>query len=415
MTRLRVSAGRQWLDDRRFVMDIAVAGLLTVLALVDVVADEVTAGERAPDILAFALAAVAGVSLVWRRRAPITVLSVVGVAMVTYWVRGHGAFLAVVGLPSLYAVVLYEPNRRRAWTAAVVASAAMLVAAGVSVLNPPDGFLYPNAVTMAAYLAGAAGVGVVVRNRERIFVDTQRRAEQAEADRRAEAERAVALERSRIAREMHDVVAHGMTAISVQAAAALEMIDAKPHKAAEALARIATVSRESLTEMRRMLGVLRTEDDNGASFLPQPRLEDIATMVDNFVLGGIAAELVVSGSPRELPPGVELTAYRIVQEALTNVRKHAGHPTSVTVELGFGARDLIVYVSDDALGGRSPIAASGAGHGLMGMRERVEIYDGTLTVGPRPDGGFSVRAALPIDAPTEPEPDISPSPAAEIS
>ena len=210
-----------------------------------------------------------------------------------------------------------------------------MLAASVSVLDTADGFAYLTALSVAAFLIGAIAAGVIIRNRERIFVDTERRAAAAEADRVAEAERAVVRERSRIAREMHDVVAHSMSVVAVQAAAGREIVHADPDKAAEVFARIEAVGRESLTELRRMLGVLRDAGDEAASLSPQPGIADIAAAVAESSATGVATELVIEGHQRPLAPGVELTAFRIVQEALTNVRKHGGRSASATVRISY--------------------------------------------------------------------------------
>ena len=200
----------------------------------------------------------------------------------------------------------------------------LLVAASVSLLDTDDGFDALTLVSMIAFLGGAVTAGVVIRNRERIFVDTERRATAAEADRLAAAERAVASERSRIAREMHDVVAHSMSVISVQAAAGREIVHADPDKAAKVFATIEAVGRESLAELRRMLGVLRDSGEHGVALSPQPGIADVTALVAQSPASGVATELVVEGHQRALPPGIELAVYRVVQEALTNVLKHAG-------------------------------------------------------------------------------------------
>jgi signal transduction histidine kinase len=271
-----------------------------------------------------------------------------------------------------------------------------MVAASLSLLDEPDGFEYLGALSVFAFLVGAIAAGVIVRNRERIFVDAERRAAAAEADRLAEAERAVATERSRIAREMHDVVAHGMSVVAVQAAAGREIVHADPDKAAEVFARIEAVGRESLTELRRMLGLLRDGDEITAALSPQPGIADIAAAVDQSNAAGVTTELVVDGTPRALPAGIELTAFRIVQEALTNVRKHAGRSASATVRISYENDAVVIEVGDDGRGAATALSTVGTGHGLIGMRERVDVYGGEFTSSPRPGGGYVVRAVLPV-------------------
>jgi signal transduction histidine kinase len=276
------------------------------------------------------------------------------------------------------------------------ASVILLAAASVSVLDRPDGFAFLQLLSIAAFLAGAVAAGVLIRNRERIFVDTERRAAAAEADRLAAAERAVVSERSRIAREMHDVVAHSMSVVAVQAAAGREIVHADPDKAAEVFARIEAVGRESLVELRRMLGALRETGDDDASLSPQPGISDIAAAVAESSSTGVRTRLVIDGPQRPLAPGIELAAYRIVQESLTNVRKHAGGSASATVRISYEPHVLVVEVTDDGRGAVTSLSGVGTGHGLIGMRERVEIYDGEFTSGPRSGGGYAVRATLPI-------------------
>ena len=338
----------------------------------------------------------ASLNLFWRRRAPVAVLAYVTAALVVMYLRDYGAFLSVLGLPALYAVAAHEEHRRRAWWALVASCVVLLLAASVSLLDTDDGFDVLTALSMIAFLAAAIAAGVIIRNRERIFVDTERRAAAAEADRLAAAERAVASERSRIAREMHDVVAHSMSVISVQAAAGREIVHANPDRAAEVFATIEAVGRESVAELRRMLGVLRDTGDRGAALSPQPGIADIAAVVAQSSASGVATELVIEGRQRALAPGIELAVYRVVQEALTNVLKHAGPSTSVAVRIAYGTNELTVEVSDDGRGSATALSGGGAGHGLIGMRERVEIYGGTFSAGTRAGGGYGVLAVLPI-------------------
>jgi signal transduction histidine kinase len=389
---------RRWSADPRVLVDFLVAFVVGVLSVVDVASasDVGLEGRRPADALAYGLVIAGSASLFWRRRAPIPVLLFVMAILIVMYLREYGAFLSVLGLPALYAVAAHEEHRGRAWLAMIGSCCALLIAAGVSLLDTDEGFAYFTALSMIAFLAAGIAAGVIIRNRERIFVDTERRAAAAEADRLAEAERAVAEERSRIAREMHDVVAHSMSVIAVQAAAGREIVHANPDKAAEVFERIEGVGRESLAELRRMLGVLRGTDEQNASLTPQPGLADVATAVADSTASGVATELVVEGQQRPLPPGIELAAYRIVQEGLTNVRKHAGRSATATVRISYRPRELVVDVTDDGRGAATSLAKTGSGQGLIGMRERVEIYGGEITSGPRPGGGFTVHAVLPI-------------------
>lgn len=393
-----MSVTRRWPPNARMLIDALVAAVVAVLAVVEVAQTSADAlpGERAADGFAYALVITAALSLVWRRRAPVAVMAIVMASLAAFWLRDHGATLAVLGLPAVFAVAAHEEHRSRAWWALVLGCVAVMVAAGVSVLDEPKGFAYLKGLSIVAFLIGAIAAGVVIRNRERIFVDTERRAAAAEADRLAEAERAVVRERSRIAREMHDVVAHGMSIVAVQAAAGREIVHVNPDKAAEVFARIEAVGRESLAELRRMLGVLRDSADHDASLEPQPGITDIAAAVASSSATGVAAELVIEGHQRPVAPGIELAAFRIVQEALTNVRKHAGRSASATVRIAYEPDVLVVEITDDGRGAATALSGIGSGHGLIGMRERVEIYGGELTSGPRPGGGYAVRAVLPI-------------------
>jgi signal transduction histidine kinase len=396
--------GQSWrsrLNGGRTLVDVAIAALVAGVSVLDLVSssDDPLPGERRADWLAYVLVIAASLALIWRRRAPLVVLGVVTAAVSTIWLRDHAAFLSVLGLTALFATAAHAEQRRRAWWAMVLSLVVLMAAASVSLLDEYDGFAYLTALSMLAFLIGSIVAGIVLRNRERIFVDTERRAAEAEADRLAEAERAVAKERSRIAREMHDVVAHGMSVVAVQAAAGREIVHVDPSKAAEVFARIETVGRESLGELRRMLGVLRDGDEAAhASLAPQPGVAQIADAVAQSTAAGVPTELVIDGDQRALGPGIELAAFRIVQEALTNVRKHAGNAACAKVKVIYGDDSLIVEVIDDGRGAATALSGVGTGHGLIGMRERVEIYGGEFSAGPRPGGGYSVRVSLPAQA-----------------
>jgi signal transduction histidine kinase len=205
---------------------------------------------------------------------------------------------------------------------------------------------------------------------------------------------AVTDERARIARELHDVVAHGVSVIAIQADAAEAALDRDPELARAPLATIRRSARQALEEMRHLLGVLR-EDGDGGELAPQPGLAQLEELVEHARAAGVAVRLEVTGTPRELPPGLDLSAYRIVQEALTNVRKHAGG-AGATVRVGWQPRTLALEVRD---GGRAATNGHGGGHGLVGMRERVRLHGGELHAGPADGGGFAVSARLPLEEP----------------
>jgi signal transduction histidine kinase len=243
--------------------------------------------------------------------------------------------------------------------------------------------------------------GRLTRVRGAYLTELEGRAERLERERDAQAKVAVAAERARIARELHDVVAHNVSVMIVQADGAAYVMDNSPAQAKEALATIATTGRQALVEMRRLLGLLRTADTT-EEYVPQPSVEELPELLEQVRTAGLPVEFTTSGTPRELPRGVELTVYRIVQEALTNVRKHGGPNVSARVAVDFGDRDLNVVIEDDGRGSTDEQLANGGtdgqGHGLIGMRERIGMVSGSLDAGPRPGGGFRIRAVLPLKA-----------------
>jgi signal transduction histidine kinase len=237
-------------------------------------------------------------------------------------------------------------------------------------------------------------VGRTVNARRTSTLTLSERARVAEENQRSLAEQAVADERRRIARELHDVVAHHVSVMGVLATGARRVLRRNPEAADEALGTIEDTSRTTLREMRRLLDVLRTDAEPAADLAPQPGLAGIEALVEQVRDAGLPVALRVDGVPGPLDPGVALTIFRIVQEGLTNALKHAGTATA-EVRLGFGVYWLIVEIADT---GRGPAPDPGRlGHGLVGMRERVALYGGTLRTGPRPGGGFRVYAKIPME------------------
>ncbi|MGI5377233.1 sensor histidine kinase [Streptomyces sp. CA-251387] len=244
-------------------------------------------------------------------------------------------------------------------------------------------------------------LGDSIRTRRAYYEQLEERATRLEKEREAQAKVAVAAERARIARELHDVVAHNVSVMVVQADGAAYVLDSAPDQAKKALETISSTGRQALAEMRRLLGVLRTgEHQESGEYVPQPDVEQIDDLIQQCRNSGLPVDFKVEGTPRPLPSGVELTAYRIVQEALTNTRKHGGPNAGASVRLVYFDDGLGLLVEDDGKGAPHELyedgGADGKGHGLIGMRERVGMVGGTLDAGPRPGGGFRISALLPL-------------------
>ncbi|MER5178981.1 sensor histidine kinase [Streptomyces sp. NPDC002896] len=244
-------------------------------------------------------------------------------------------------------------------------------------------------------------LGDSLRTRRAYLAQLEERAARLEREREAQAKVAVAAERARIARELHDVVAHNVSVMVVQADGAAYVMDTAPDQARNALETISGTGRQALAEMRRLLGVLRTgEHEESGEYVPQPDVEQIDELIEQVRTAGLPVDFKVEGTPRPLPSGVELTAYRIVQEALTNTRKHGGPNAGASVRLVYFDDGLGLLVEDDGKGAPHELCeeggADGKGHGLIGMRERIGMVGGTLDAGPRPGGGFRISALLPL-------------------
>ncbi|UFN43305.1 sensor histidine kinase [Nocardioides okcheonensis] len=363
---------------------------LLVLALLLLAAGHFLSGQPASMVLA----ALEVLPLLWRRSRPFTVflavaaLSALQAVVVETPTTGQLAFPVAV-----YSAARWAPRWQGAtallvgYAGAVVASSRWLTGFG-SDLTP--GTLVPYVISIGAIVTAAWALGAAAQERERYVSSLVARAEQAERMAEREIELAARDERSRIAREMHDVVAHGLSVIVVQADGARYAAAREPGVAVETLGTIAETGRESLTEMRRLLGLLR-EGDTGLA--PQPTLGDVRHLVEEARASGTRVEADLPDDLPDVPDGVGLAAYRIVQEALTNVRKHAGRDARVSVRLAVG-RDLEVEVRDDGHGAAS--SSDGRGLGLVGMRERAHAHGGTLEAGPATGGGFAVSARLPL-------------------
>ena len=336
-----------------------------------------------------------------RRRMPEKMLLLtigLGVAQLVLNVQTMAADFAMLVI--VYTVAATAP-RWASWLALAVG----LCAAPMAQMRwPLDGSALGNAakaVFLTVPFALAWVLGDSIRTRRAYFAQLEERAARLEKEREAQSKVAVAAERARIARELHDVVAHNVSVMVVQADGAAYVLDAAPDQAKKALETISSTGRQALAEMRRLLGVLRTgENQEVGEYVPQPDVDQIDELIEQCRTSGLPIDFKVEGTPRPLPSGVELTAYRIVQEALTNTRKHGGPNAGASVRLVYFDDGLGLLVEDDGKGAPHELyeegGADGQGHGLIGMRERVGMVGGTLDAGPRPGGGFRISALLPL-------------------
>ena len=331
-----------------------------------------------------ALAAGLAMPVIFRRANPIAAYATAvlfGGIQVLVGARPIATDLSILIL--LYTLAAYSPRRVSIWGLAVcLAGSAVGIARWTTMAGRPIlDWLTVGAVLFAGPALLAWVLGDSMRYRRAYYANLEDRAARLERERDAQARVAVVAERARIARELHDVIAHNVSVMVVQADGASYALATDPARAKEALAAISATGRQALAEMRRLLGVLRREDEGTRSGLtPQPGIGELGELLDQARIAGLPVSFSVEGVPRPLPGGAALTAYRIVQESLTNTRKHAGPVASASVVLRYSTDALVLAISDD---GRGAAAPDGAGHGLTGMRERVAVYGGSVTAGPR--------------------------------
>ena len=357
-------------------------------------------------------AALTTAPLAFRRTYPITAFCVIMAGVFPGAHTTSITFAAVI--LAAYSAAAYSPYRRAALLS--VLAAAVIVTAAYPNTTPP----VPERFTALLILVPTVAVGVAIRVWRRRAGESAERLRVAEAGHEAQTRRAVALERARIASEMHDVVTHNVSVMVVQAGAARRVLDSSPGEAREALLAVEASGRTAMTELRHLLGLLAPSGEDSAeageaptavsppdmTLTPQPGVARIPALLSRVCAAGMPVELSVDapgGTPRDLPPGVDLAAFRVVQEALTNVMKHAGQART-TVRLDYGPRDLLITVSDDGPppGSGPPVAPPGpgagsGGRGLIGLRERIAVYGGELDAGPRPGGGWRLAARIPLE------------------
>ena len=347
-----------------------------------------------------AAAAMTGLPLAFRRCYPICVWLVIASAIVL----AQPACVPVALGTAVYAAYsAIAHSRYRNLAIAMVAVVTVAVATGLNNQLPRfDGWL---TAVFAILPAAVAGLGI--RELRRRLADSAAKLRRVDAEARAATRVALAAERSRIAAELHDVVTHNVSVMIIEAGAARKILSSSPADAEESLLAVEATGREAMTELRQLLGLLSPRADGGQAmtgpaaftprFTPQPGLDELGALIGRVSAAGLPAELRVTGVPRPLPPGADLAAYRVVQEALTNILRHASQATA-TVAIDWG-KDLVITVTDDggcepAAGGR--IADGAPGRGLLGLRERIALYSGTLAAGPRPGGGWRLRAVMPV-------------------
>jgi signal transduction histidine kinase len=397
----RVPSPLAWARAHPLAADALLGALLAVVSLIALVFQARNEHLPPPGPLAVALVLLTSLPLAWRRRHPLGVNLAVGAAAVAYGIAPFPDLVTPVplgGVVALYSMVAWC-DRRAAVTVGVLTAVAVVVIAWLPGTNTD--LLDFSFTTLL--LASAWVLGDSVRIRRAYTAELEARAAWLARERDYEARRAVTAERARIARELHDVIAHHVSMMVVQAEAGPVMVErGDPAGETRAFDTIAGIGRQALVEMRRLLGVLRSEAGGPrASLAPQPGMAQLPSLVDQVRRAGLQVDLVVEGEPAALPAGVDLSAYRIVQEALTNAVKHAAR-ARVRVLVCYGERDLRLEVCDDGPGAAlagwaGPAGGNGApGYGLIGMRERVHLFDGELTAGPGPHGGFTVTARLPI-------------------
>jgi signal transduction histidine kinase len=400
----RLDRLRATIEQHPLAFDAAIAGIMWVLSLLTLKALWPLSHQEHP-VQAILITSLALVPLIWRRRYPLAVL----VAMSVVFTVGHALTVpesewwTYSWAVAFYSAGVYGMSRRRDLVRLGAVAAFLAVLIHRLFFREIEGFDEGNLALLQALSLAANLVAVIavwwfsdaVRVRREQEAQLAATVIQLELDRQENARRAVFNERVRIARELHDVVAHHVSVMGVQAGAARRVLQKHPEKAEEALSNIEAASREAVQEMHRLLGFLRQEPEE-TPLAPQPGMSQLTTLVDQMRDAGLPVELQIEGAQRALPPSVDLSAYRIVQEALTNTLRHAG-PARAQVKVNYADSAVDIEVLDNGRGPNEPDSPDSTGHGLIGMRERVTLLGGKFQAGHHPGVGYSVRAHLPLD------------------
>ncbi len=382
---------------RPLLFDVALVVVLLAVGVLQEFLVPVPAGgpfSRGGDVLGGATVAATLIPLLWRRRYPIWVMAA---GLVMYFLRVFIGYqpsqaLNVAQFVAVYSVGIYGVRPAADW-ARWIASAFV---AGAFLLSYGLG-RFPLTTVIVSFVTwvGVGVFGETIYIRRRYEEALEERARQLEADREERAQMAVQSERARIAREFHDIWAHTLSLVVVQANAAEEIFDKSPEFARQALSNIQQAGRQALAEVRRLIATDIAEASS-LPLTPVPGIGELHRLVEDFGRAGVPVSLSLSGSVEDLPPGVGLSAYRIVQQALTNTLSHGGPGTTARVEVVKAEGELLIDILDDGPGLSVPSDPARRGRGLIGMRERAMLFGGDLVAGPRPEGGFAVRARIPL-------------------
>ena len=366
--------------------DAVLAGVFGLLYLAEIWGESAFSGDRAesiPPALLFAAA------LAFRRRAPLLPLAT-GVFVIEFSNLAAPALAETGAFLFGMVLTLYSAGRYARGRIALVCGVLIVATIPLAAIEPGQDFTFADLAFFVMFAGGPWAVGRIVRHRTEREHDLVGRAAALELERDLKAEEAVADERARIARDLHDVVANSISVIVLQARGGRRRLSDDPSDTREALDAIELSGEQALGEMRRLLGMLN--EDNGQPLGPQPSLARVDELVARLASAGLPVEVTVEGEPVELSPGIDVSAYRILQEGLTNALKHAG-PARARVILRYAPTALELEILDDGNGSGD---GGGSGHGLTGLRERVAVFGGELEAGERPEGGYAVRASLPL-------------------
>ncbi len=379
---------------RRRLLDLAPTVALIAIGAAQLLADYDGSGYRGPRGANAAFLIAVCLPLLVRRRRPVLALAAVFLVQAV-WIGAyyHGSHQPpfepfAAGVVACFALGIHAD--RRGLRAGLVVFALLVLASAI--VLAVGGSTVGNALPVLIWWGAAIAIGRGLRERQALVELLRERSARLERDRERDMADAALEERARIARELHDVIAHAVSLMVVQASAERRLLEPDQRRTADTLETIESSGREALGELRRLLGVLRARGRDRLA--PQPGLDALPELLDEGRRGGREIRFEVEGEPVRLPAGLDLTAYRIVQEGLTNARKHAAG-AAVDLTLRWRASELEIDVADQGPG--PPVNPNGAGHGLIGMRERASLYGGSLRTGPGPDGGFRVLARLPID------------------